>query len=331
MKYKIWHNISLVACGALLALAFNGVGLVGAQTGPRGEGQAALAESAPPAVTNPSANRDDDDPPPTGPAAVSIVNDVIQVQGRLTDAAGTPITGSQSVTVAIYDTPSGGVARCTDTDAVLADRGLFTMNMDFCTAADFNGDQLYMGIAVDADPEMTPRQPIFAVPYAWGLRPGAIVKGADSYVFVPGDVLIKNQSSDTTRWDIQTNGGARIWGGGAAGNKTVYFPITLPAVLYGQNVTLEQITIYYKVSNGANAYITSTTLNLQTDACCSVNIINSPTDRTSTAPASYTLNLASHNVLSSSQGALGLYLIMSFANNTDYIDLAAIRLRLSHQ
>ena len=118
-----------------------------------------------------------------------VLNDVIQIQGRLTDAGGIPINGNVTVVASIYDVASGGTARCTDTDTVTAVNGLFTLAMDFCTAADFNGDQLFIGLKVGSDPEMTPRQEIFAVPYAWGLRPGAIVKGADSYIFVPAALI----------------------------------------------------------------------------------------------------------------------------------------------
>ena len=197
---------------------------------------------------------DDDDNAIRSPDAVAvIVNDVVQVQGRLTDASGNPIAGDVTVTVSIYDVTTGGITRCTDTDTVSVANGLFTIAMDFCTAGDFNGDQLWLGIKVGSDSEMTPRQEIFAVPYAWGLRPGAIVKGADSYVFVPGNALVKNLNTDTTRWDIQANGAAQIWRGATAGTKTIYLPITLPSVLYGQNVTVEQLTVYYKSSNGANS------------------------------------------------------------------------------
>lgn len=260
-----------------------------------------------------------------------IVDDIIQVQGRLTDETGVALNGSFSIRAALYDVSSGGTARCSDTDTVAVDNGLFTLNMDFCTLDDINGDRLYLGIKVGTDAEMTPRQVIYPVPYAMALRPGAIIKGADSYIFTPGNILIKNQSSDTTRWDIQPNGAARVRRGSTAGNKTIYLPITLPAVLYGQNATLESITIYYRCQNSTNGYITTTALNLQTDAISSVNLLNDTTNRTAIVASSYTLSPTSNNALSSSRGAIGLYLTLSFANDTDFIDIGGVRVRLSHQ
>jgi hypothetical protein len=259
-----------------------------------------------------------------------IVDDIVQVQGRLTDADGAPIDGNRTIVASLYDVATAGVARCFDSDTVAVNNGLFVMNMDSCTASDINGDRLYLGIKVGADNEMTPRQQIFATPYAWALRPGSIIKGADSYVFVPGSSLIKNLSADSTRWDIRANGAARVFRGATAGGKTIYIPISLPAVLYGQNVTIGQVTVYYRVSNGANAFITRTVLNVQTDADSQLNIVDDATDRTSTTATSYSFAPTTNNELAVGQGALAMFLQLSFVNDTDYVDIAAVRLRLDH-
>jgi hypothetical protein len=264
-------------------------------------------------------------------ATAAVVDDVVQVQGRLTDASGNPLNANVSLTASIYDVSVGGTARCSDADTVSVVNGLFTMAMDFCTASVFNGDQLWLGLQVGADPEMTPRQAIYAVPYAWGLRPGAIVKGADSYVFVPGNTLIKNLNTDTTRWDIQANGAARIWRGATAGTKVIYLPVTLPAVLYGQNVTIEEMRVYYRSQNGANSYIDETDLYAQTDADSWIQMRTDTNNHTSNTAASYTLAITQNNVLSNTQGGMGLFMYLSFANDTDYIQIGGVRLRLGHQ
>jgi hypothetical protein len=274
---------------------------------------------------------DDNNQPNSVDAVAALIDDVVQVQGRLTDAGGAPINGNVNVTAAIYDVSVGGVARCSDIDTVIVSNGLFTMAMDFCTASVFNGDQLWLGIQVGADPEMTPRQAIYAVPYAWSLRPGSIVKGADSYVFIPGNTLVKNLSSDTTRWDIQANGAARIWRGASAGTKVIYLPVILPAVLYGQNITIEEIRVYYRCQNGANSYIDETDLLVQTDADSWLTIVQDPTNRASNTASSYTLSVSANNVLSLDQGALGLFFYIHFNNDTDYLQLGGVRLRLGHQ
>lgn len=112
---------------------------------------------------------------PAAPEAGAAVSSVIPIQGRLTDASGTPLDGSYSVRARIYDASTGDTALCDDTDAVTVDNGLFNMNMNFCTPSDIDGKQLYLGITVGSDPEMTPRQAIYPIPYAWSLRPGAVI------------------------------------------------------------------------------------------------------------------------------------------------------------
>lgn len=268
--------------------------------------------------------------PMFSPNAFAIItNDTVQVQGRLTDADGNPVNSPVTIAGTIYDASTGGTARCTDSDLVTPVNGLFNFVLDSCTAADFNGDKLFLGIKVGSDVEMTPRQEIHAVPYAWALRPGAIVKGEDSYIFVPGSALVKNLSSDTTRWDIQANSAASIYRGAAAGTKTVYYPITLPGSLYGQSVTLKEVTVYYKST--ANSVIDHIDLNLQTNADSWLNIAEDGTNRTSPTATSFSIPLTTNNVLSSSQGIVGLYMYLSFVNDTEPVTIGGIRLRLGHQ
>jgi hypothetical protein len=111
--------------------------------------------------------------PPAESELEAQMNDVVPIQGRLTDDSGNPLDGVYSITFSIYDVATGGTALCSDTDNVAVANGLFNAEMDFCTSDDIDGRQLWLGIKVGSDPEMTPRQGIYGVPYAWSLRPGA--------------------------------------------------------------------------------------------------------------------------------------------------------------
>ncbi|MBU0496254.1 MAG: hypothetical protein KKB13_30740 [Chloroflexi bacterium] len=275
---------------------------------------------------------------PAGDQAGAAVDDVIPIQGRLTDASGASLNGTYGIQANIYD--AGGTFLCGDWQEVTVTDGLFSMNVGMglavpCQSSQINGDELYLGITVGPlgtlEPEMTPRQPIYPVPYAWTVRPGAVIKGANSYVFVPGSAFVKNNDTDSTRWDMQVNGAARVYRGATAGAKYIFIPITLPGVLYGQAVTVKSITVYYRCENGANNYITGTSLTKQTAADSYASLLGDGTDRTSNTATSYTLNLTTNNVLSSSQGVLGLYLTLAFANDAEYIQIGGVRLLLSHQ
>ena len=109
----------------------------------------------------------------------SAVHAALPIQGQLTDDSGKPLDGNFSIKASIYDTSSGGTALCEDTDPITVDNGLFNMYLDGssgCTASDIDGKQLYLGITVNSDAEMVPRQGIYPVPYAMSLRPGAIIR-----------------------------------------------------------------------------------------------------------------------------------------------------------
>jgi hypothetical protein len=261
----------------------------------------------------------------------AVVGNVIPIQGLLTDASGNHLNGSHAITASIYTSDVGGTAICTDTDTVNVVDGLLNMDMHFCSSLDISGDSLYLGIKVGADPEMTPRRAIYPVPYAFTVRPGAIIKGANSYVFIPSHEFLKNESADTTRW---TSSGAatRIYRGGTlAGTKHIRIPITLPSVLYGQPVRVTGIRVYYRCQNGANNFITETQLYKQTDADSFVSLINDPTNRQSDIATSYSLATDSNfNTLSADEGILTLRLGMYFANDTEYVQIAGVRVTLNH-
>jgi len=111
------------------------------------------------------------------PEAPSASSDYIPIQGRLTDASGNPLNGSYTVIFRLYETYEGGTALCEDSRNVQVNNGLFSYYFKGCTAA-LDGRQLYLGIQVGSDAEMTPRQYIDNVPYAWTLRPGAVISAS---------------------------------------------------------------------------------------------------------------------------------------------------------
>jgi len=118
------------------------------------------------------------DPEAMAPAEVDAsVYGGIPVQGRLTGANDHPISGYRWITFSLYASSTGGVPLCYDMNYVGLEDGLFSTYIGECYYA-VNGQALYLGIQVEGDPEMTPREPIYPVPYAFTLRPGAVISGA---------------------------------------------------------------------------------------------------------------------------------------------------------
>jgi hypothetical protein len=92
----------------------------------------------------------------------------ISYQGRLTNAAGQPITVATSVVFTIYDLASGGSSLYTVTQSITPDaNGIFTTELGPLGAGVFDGSKRYLGIKAGADAEMTPRQLLTSAPYAF--------------------------------------------------------------------------------------------------------------------------------------------------------------------
>ena len=119
-----------------------------------------------------------------GVGVAAAVDNAISIQGRLTHDDDTPVNGVYELTFRIYDAATGGTALCSDTPTAIIRDGLFNAEMDTCTSNNIDGRQLWLGLQVGTDSEMTPRQPLYPVPYAFSLRPGAIISGSVSGAIV---------------------------------------------------------------------------------------------------------------------------------------------------
>jgi hypothetical protein len=349
----------------------------------------------------------------------------IPIQGRLTNSSGTPLTGTYDLTVRLYEVFSGGTSLCsyTITD-VSVDKGLFSTYANFQGCSALDGRQLWMGIQVETDSEMTPRRPIDNVPYAWTLRPGASIIGnmgsnaildienmastgrglrsyatsstgtnygvvgasvspdgyggyfynngggtglygdsdsgtglyassdtgpaivaagtgtikssAQSSIWISGNGVRPYHASDTTVIDMDTTGGAKIYPGTSVSFKYVMLPITVPGPLYGQNVKVVSMDIYFQGATDFDA-LTDVRIRRQTGACssCYVDILHDSVDHVCDVgnnPTGCTqhYSFTTNNTLTSTSGILYLGMELGFSGTTTWVDIAGVRLVLEH-
>jgi hypothetical protein len=114
------------------------------------------------------------------------LTDSFTYQGYL-ERNGAPANGYFDFDVTIWDAQTSGtqVASCTSAalDNVYVTDGLFSFHLQPTQPEDqvFNGERRWLRVRVRPHGTVTwtalPRQPITAVPYAWGLRPGANIEG----------------------------------------------------------------------------------------------------------------------------------------------------------
>ena len=186
---KQWILIGMINLALLLLLT------VGLTVRP-GAGQVRAQEPAPEGSASTA-----------GAEAEAAVGSRIPIQGRLTDASGNPLTGTYNIRFRLYDAALGGSVLCEDTNSVEVTNGLFNSEIwGDCGSSNITGQQLYLGIKVGADDEMTDRQAIYPVPYAFSLKPGANISGT-----VASDAVVHAEN-----W--ATNGrGLRGWARAASG------------------------------------------------------------------------------------------------------------------
>ena len=165
------------------------------------------------------------------------------------------------------------------------------------------------------------------------VRSGGYRSAADSYLFVPGNAGVASGVLPSAGLQVSygPNGGAELRNL-VAGPVTRYFliPIQTPAVLFGQNVTIEQVTLYYDLDSAAS-FITTTNLRKQTGTGMHLasDLLDSTTDLTSTGPTSVSFTPV-NAMLDSGTGGLMLRLALRFANTTDNIYIGGVRLRFGH-
>jgi hypothetical protein len=101
-------------------------------------------------------------------AATAAVPLTISYQGILRDAGGTIVPdGNYNLTFRIYAVASGGSALWTEPQTLAVQDGVFNAVLGSVTALtlDFNSPY-WLGVAVQADPELTPRIALAAAPYS---------------------------------------------------------------------------------------------------------------------------------------------------------------------
>lgn len=144
--------------------------------------------------------------PTLAPPSSGITPTTLSYQGNLTDASGQAINTPTNLTFRLYNTASGGAALWTETQSgVSVTNGLFSVELGAITPVPesiWDEEQLYLGVRVGSDSEMSPREMIGKVPIAaqavtvpdgsitsgkLGLDQGTACLSGDTTVALPGD------------------------------------------------------------------------------------------------------------------------------------------------
>lgn len=218
---------------------------------------------------------------PAQEAAASTPDGANAIQAALTSAftyqgnlkkSGQPVNTMCSFQFSLWDAASAGAQKGSTlpVNNVQVTAGLFTVQLDF--GNQFMGDGRWLQTAVrcagDASfTTLSPRQPLNAVPYAIGLRPGAAMLSAaagDAFYVektAANSVAIHGKATQTGGTGVlgESASWAGVWGQSASANGVVGRSAgQFAGGVYGEN-TGQGYGVYGKAPNGAGVFGESTT------------------------------------------------------------------------
>lgn len=142
----------------------------------------------------------------------------ISYQGFLADNTGKPVAdGQHTITVSMYNAPTGGTALYTETTSASTKNGVYSIIIGATTpipASVTFSTQYWLGVSVDGTSELTPRTALVTVPYALhavyadsaakGGGGGGGGAGVSSINGMSGDITLVSGGSTTINKDPAT-------------------------------------------------------------------------------------------------------------------------------
>ncbi len=200
---------------------------------------------------------------------------IVNYQGFLRDAGGTPLSGTYELTFAVFATPSGPeVPLWEETQLVTVTDGAFDVLLGSLvplTDVVFSNPTRYLSVRVESDSELLPRMRFAAVPYAQriGTVDGATGGAITGNTSIGSDLTISggnlNLDASTATAGNILKGGARFlynkgWSntfvGRLSGNLTMSGSFN---TVIGDSAFSENTTGYSNTANGALALASNTT------------------------------------------------------------------------
>jgi hypothetical protein len=166
---------------------------------------------------------------------------------------------------------------------------------------------------------------------------GIIASTAPTYLWISGSDIRPYTSSDSTVISMDTTGGAKLERGDTAGTKYAMLPVTIAGTLYGQNVTITAIDIYWVAETEFDG-ITDLRVRRQSDGVCPscfVDLLHDGDDHvcdTANNPGGCMLHydLESNNELNPDSGVIHIGFGLDFSGDSTYVDIGGVRLTLEY-
>ncbi len=192
-----------------------------------------------------------------GSSTFAAINEQINFYGTLKDTSENPLTGTYDMVFRFYDAPTGGTLLDTSThtsgngNPVTVTNGEFSVVLGSGTGnaldgIDFSSNSIYVGLTIGADSEMSPRERLAAVPYAFNSDK---VDGYDAVDLLRGNASGTISASETSTLLTITQAGSGDILNLIDGSTEVF------TVLDGGNVGIGSSSPSTRLSVAGSAYI----------------------------------------------------------------------------
>jgi hypothetical protein len=157
---------------------------------------------------------------------------------------------------------------------------------------------------------------------------GAFLVKPDSHITVPGVTAVLGEGTTNTLLAPQADGSVKVTATYSPIDSTILIGIPLPAVLYGQNLDFEALTVFYRTTT-ALSYIDSFALNeIGYPGGGTTIITGDTTNLNSTTYAAYQKSIG--HSLASAQAFVVLALQIHFNEDLDSLYIGGVTLQVGH-
>lgn len=182
----------------------------------------------------------------------------IAYQGYLIDSGGNPVNEAISITFRLYNVDSGGTALWSEAQTVTISDGLFSVLLGSQTPISQNllaaNNNIWLGITVGTDQEMTPREKIASAAFAIlsDVADGSITQNKLASGAVNGAIL-SNSSVTTDKLANNAVTSTKITDGSVTTNKLANSAVTAAQIANGVVTSAKNATGYYHVHAGSDS------------------------------------------------------------------------------
>jgi len=190
----------------------------------------------------------------------SPVPSLINYQGSLLDSLGDPVAdGPYGITFSIYDVETAGTALWQETQTVDVEGSLFSVMLGSVTDFPddlFDGNPRYIGVQVGAGDEMTPRQLLASVPYAFHAEEAEHAKAADSVQQLIQEFVVASGES-VTAGDVVSFLDGYVQKGFVPGDDILYgsgyvFNTALTSYISAAALSADKFVVAYRDNGNSN-------------------------------------------------------------------------------